>query len=411
MSLVQHVVQDDGAPVRRRTPRLAARPAPVLPKLSSRIAAASEIAARSADDVDARGRFPVEAIDAVRTNQLLGIMVPTKLGGEGASISDIATVCYKLGSACSSSAMIYAMHQVKVACLVRHGQENAWRSQTLRRLAETQLLLASSTTEGNNGGNIRSSDAAVVRTETGFTYTREASVISYGEFADGLVTTARRSPDAAPSDQVLLWLLADDYAMERRQGWETLGMRGTCSCGFRVTATGSADQILDEPYSKIHAQTMMPVAHLLWSSAWAGIAAASVERARLFMRNAMAQSGGKTPPGAPHFTEARRSLTALVNQVRAGLQTFERVKDDERAMASLDVQTQLNLLKVEVSEAMVATVMSAMRACGLGGYRTDTPYSQGRLLRDALSAPIMINNERILAGIGHSALLGVMPSL
>ena len=410
MSLVQPVAQNDCIDL-RGSRRSAPKSNPALPKLSTRAAAAAEIAARSADDVDLQTRFPAEAIGAMRDQKLLGAMVPTRLGGEGATISDIASVCYQLGSACSSSAMIYAMHQVKVACLVRHGQGNVWRERTLRRLVDKQFLLASSTTEGNNGGNIRSSDAAVVRSEVGFTYAREASVISYGEYADGLVTTARRSPDAAPSDQVLLWLLADDYTMERKQGWETLGMRGTCSRGFRVEAAGLSDQILDEPYAKIHSQTMMPVAHLLWSSAWAGIAAASVERARLFLRHAMTQSGGKTPPGAPHFTDARRSLTALLNQVRASLQLFETAKNDERALSSLDVQTQLNLLKVEVSEAMVSTVMSAMRACGLAGYRTDTAFSQGRLLRDALSAPIMINNERILAGIGHSALLAPSPTL
>ena len=41
--------------------------------------------------------------------------------------------------------------------------------------------------------------------------------------------------------------------------------------------------------------------------------------------------------------------------------------------------------------------MSAMRACGLSGYRNDSEFAIGRYLRDILSAPIMINNDRILA--------------
>lgn len=384
---------------------------PQHPPIDVRMKAAATVAASHADEVDAAARFPAEAIAALKSQRLMGIMVPEAFGGEGASVSEVARVCYALGAACSSSAMIFAMHQVKVACLVRHGQGNRWRDAMLGRLTEQQWLLASSTTEGGNGGNIRSSDAAVVRTDDGFTYSREASVISYGEYADALVTTARRAPDAASSDQVLLWLLAEDYTMERRQGWETLGMRGTCSRGFRVEAAGSTDRILDVPYGKIHAQTMMPVAHLLWSSAWAGIAAASVERTRLFVRNAMQNSGGKLPPGAAHFTQARQSLGTLLSEIRAALRLYESVAVDERATASLDVQTTLNLLKVNVSEGAVRTVMSAMRACGLSGYRTDSDCSQGRLLRDALSAPIMINNERILAGIGQTALMEPTPGL
>ena len=43
--------------------------------------------------------------------------------------------------------------------------------------------------------------------------------------------------------------------------------------------------------------------------------------------------------------------------------------------------------------------MSAMRACGLSGYRNDGEFSVGRHLRDVLSSPIMINNDRILANV------------
>ena len=412
MSLVQQALSPESPiALKRRTSLIAREERPIPVKLQVRARTAADVASRFAEQVDAAARFPREAVDALREQRLLGAMIPTALGGEGASMTDIAGVCHRLGAACSATAMIYAMHQVKVACLLRHGQGNSWRDAHLRRLAEQQWLLASSTTEGTGGGDIRSSDAAIVRTRAGFTYSRNASVISYGEYADGIVTTARRAPDAAASDQVLVWLLRDDYRMDVQGGWDTLGMRGTCSRGFRVEASGVADQILDVPYARIHAYTMMPAAHLLWASAWTGIAAASVERARLFLRHAMSQSDGKSPPGAAHFTQARRSLSAIMSQVRAALHTFEQVSQDDRALSSLDLQTTLNLLKVDVSEGTVATIMSAMRACGLSGYRNDTPYSQGRLLRDALSTPLMINNERILQGIGTTALLAQTPAL
>ena len=44
--------------------------------------------------------------------------------------------------------------------------------------------------------------------------------------------------------------------------------------------------------------------------------------------------------------------------------------------------------------------MSAMRACGLSGYRNDSEFSVGRHLRDILSSPVMISNDRILANVG-----------
>jgi acyl-CoA dehydrogenase len=155
---------------------------------------------------------------------------------------------------------------------------------------------------------------------------------------------------------------------------------------------------------------MTPVAHLSWSSAWAGIAAASVERAQAFIRKAARGAGGQMPPGAAHFTAAKMSLAKLRAMITSNLDTYLAHEHDERALSSLDFPSQINLLKVEASELAVTTVMSAMRACGLSGYRNDGDFSVGRHLRDVLSAPIMINNDRILANIATASLMSGVPA-
>ena len=86
--------------------------------------------------------------------------MPKSEGGPGAGIADVVSVCHVLGQYCASTAMIYAMHQTKVACVLRHGHMSSWHQRLLRRLCAEQLLLASSTTEGQGGGNVRSSAAA-----------------------------------------------------------------------------------------------------------------------------------------------------------------------------------------------------------------------------------------------------------
>ena len=267
----------------------------VAADLKARTDVVAVVAAANAEAVDRDARFPQEAITSARSQRLLGIMVPHELGGEGASVSDVIDVCYMLGRACSATAMIYAMHQTKVACLIRHGRGSAWHERLLRHLCVEQLLLASSTTEGQAGGDVRKSAAAVEQHGSRIALERTATVISYGEHADGIVTTARRSPEAAASDQVLVAFLKQNYSLERIVNWDALGMRGTCSAGFTLKATGENVQVLPAPYEKIHPQTMMPVAHLTWSGAWTGIAAGAVERARLFVRNAARKSEGQLP--------------------------------------------------------------------------------------------------------------------
>src|SRR5580704_6407849 len=377
---------------------------------AERSATVAKAAAAEADEVDQKGRFPKAAIDAARERKLLGAQIPVEFGGFGASIYDVTEMCYTLGRACASTAMIFAMHQTKVACLVRHGTGSAWHEKLMRRVASEQMLLASSTTEGQNGGNIRSSAAAVERAGTDISLLRNATVISYGAQADGIVTIARRVNDAAASDQVLLALTKENYTLERSLEWETLGMRGTCSAGFELKATAAAEQVFPEAYEKIHAQTMTPVAHLCWSSVWAGIAASAVERAQRFIRKAARGAGGQLPPGAAHFTAAKMSLAKLRAIITANLDTYANHEHDERALSSLDFQSSINLLKVEASELAVQTVMSAMRACGLSGYRNDGEFTVGRLLRDVLSSPLMINNDRILSNIATASLMSGVPT-
>jgi acyl-CoA dehydrogenase len=378
--------------------------------LTARARAAADVAKANAAPVDAEARFPGEAFAEIRTQRLLGIQVPQALGGEGASIAEIADVCYILGQACSSTALIYAMHQIKMACITRHAKGNAVLERILGRIAAEQLLMASSTTEGQAGGNVRSSEAAVEHDGAQVTLERKATVISYAVEADGVVTTARRAADAAGSDQVLLVLLKSDYTLERLQAWDTLGMRGTHSEGFTLRARAAAEQIMPEPYERIHAQTMVPFAHLLWGSVWAGIAAAAAGKAQAFIRHAVRGSNGQMPPGAAHFTQAVSSLRTLRGVLAANLRSYEAIMTDEKAISSLEFQAMITLTKVQVSELAVTTVLSSLRACGLSGYRNDTEFTIGRLLRDVLSAPLMINNDRILTNLATTSLMTPLPS-
>jgi acyl-CoA dehydrogenase len=305
--------------------------------------------------------------------------------------------------------MIYAMHQIKAACLIRHHGDNAWQLDFLRRVASEQLLLASSTTEGQAGGAVRSSSAPVETTPDGIRLLRGATVVSYGEQADAIVTTARRDAAAAASDQVLVVFERERYRLTQTGDWNTLGMRGTCSRGFALEAAGRTDQVLPIAYAEIHAQTMTPSAHLLWGGAWAGIAAEAVERARLFLRKAARGDADQLPPGAAHLTQAKATLHTLTTLLSGSLARYEQIQDQPTALEALDYQTSLSVLKVQASELAVATVMSALRTCGLTGYRNDGDASIARLLRDILSAPLMISNDRILADLKSVVLMDRAP--
>jgi acyl-CoA dehydrogenase len=46
----------------------------------------------------------------------------------------------------------------------------------------------------------------------------------------------------------------------------------------------------------------------------------------------------------------------------------------------------------------------------LSGFRNDSEFSIGRHLRDVLSAPLMINNDRILANLAMTSVMTSLPA-
>jgi acyl-CoA dehydrogenase len=121
-------------------------------------------------------------------------------------------------------------------------------------------------------------------------------------------------------------------------------------------------------------------------------------------------SNGQMPPGAAHFTQAVSTLRTLRGLLSANLRSYEAVMSDEKAISSMEFQALITLTKVQASELAVTTVLSSLRACGLSGYRNDTEFTIGRLLRDVLSAPLMINNDRILGNLATTSLMTPLPS-
>ena len=365
-------------------------------------AVGSEVAAKFVDAVDREARFPAESLAALKEARLLGIMVPTDLGGESAAISTVSEVCHALGQYCASTAMVYAMHQIQVACFVRHGLDSTWHRDFLARCAGEQLLIASATSEAGIGGDVRSSSCAIKAEGEAFTLKKNAIVISYGANADAILVTARRTPDSPPSDQVIALVLAPDYRLEQTGGWDTLGMRGTCSNGYWLHAKGATEQILPLPYADISAQTMLPTSHLTWSSLWLGIATDAVSRARAYIRAEARKKPGSTPTGAVRLAEVVGMLQQMRGNVVAAVKQYEEALEDPDRLTSLSFAIAMNSLKTATSQMMVQVVNHALLICGIQGYKNDTKYSLGRHLRDAHSAAVMVSNDRIL---GHTASL------
>ena len=357
---------------------------------------ALEIAAPSAADVDAKARFPRETIDALRDNGVLSACVPREFGGGGCTMAELAQLCATLAQACGSSAMVLAMHYSQLACIARHGSESEYFRGWMRRMVAQQWLLASMTSEVGTFGDTRSSICAVERRNNRFVLNKDATTGSYCEHADAILITCRRDADAAQSDQVLVMVRKEDCTLKQTTSWDTLGMRGTCSPGFRIEAAGDEQQIVPGAFADSSAQTMVPHSHILWSALWWGIAADAVARAANFVRGQARQKPGTPPPTATRLAEVWQDLQTMKQTWWSAAQAFDEVADREELLG-IGWALRLNNLKVSCSEAAPQIVQRALQIVGILGYKNDSPFSVGRHLRDVLSASIMISNDRINA--------------
>lgn len=360
---------------------------------------ADDVAGPNAEDVDQQARFPHEAIDALREVGALSALVPAELGGAGATIGEVADACVALGRRCGAAGMVFAMHQIQVASIARHAQGSDWFAGYQRRLVDEQRLIASATSEVGTGGDLGRSVAAVVpgADDGACSFEKNAPTVSYGAHADDLLTTLRRSPDADGSDQVAVLTHRDQTTLEQTGTWDPFGMRGTCSPGFTVRASFAADQILPAPFSVIGAHTMVPLSHLLWSHLWLGIATDAFDRARAFVRAAAKGRPGDPTPAAIGVSHLMVELSLLRAEVSSALDEFlaaDGTPGRER-LSTMAAALRFNNLKIAASEQAPRVCQRAMAVCGIVGYKNDTPYSIGRHLRDAMSAPLMIANDRI----------------
>ncbi|MCY0389419.1 acyl-CoA/acyl-ACP dehydrogenase [Robbsia sp. Bb-Pol-6] len=361
---------------------------------------AAGVAAEFADAVDVEGRFPAEGIAALREQRLLAAAISSDLGGDGATLRDIATICRTLGTACASTAMIYAMHQAQVYCLIKHMQDDAWFATFFQDMARAQWLLASATSEDTVGGDLRSSVCAVVADAAGdFTLSKRASTISYGAQSDAILVTARRTPDAAASDQVLVMLRREDLSLQPVSGWNTLGMRGTCSGGFMLEGRGHVQQVFQTPFSEIASSTILPVSHVLWASVWLGIATDAVRRGQKYFRKQARSGSSAVTQSGLRLANALGLLRTMEASVHSALLFYEDQQGANAEALSFGAALRMDDLKIRMSNMALEIVGEVMQLCGMAAYKNDTPFSLGRHLRDLHSAPIMINNDRLAASM------------
>ena len=367
----------------------------------------ADVAGKWAGAVDREARFPGETVDALGSSGLLGALIPIEWGGRGATLPEASQAVSAVSRHCASSGLIFAMHLIQVAYLDRHASEAAKRL-LFPSLLAGDLLLGSANSEVGLEGARRTSICALEAVDGGYRLEKQASTVSYGEYASAILATARRSPESPPNEQVLVVCAPPDLEVTATGTWDTMGLRGTCSGAALIRSYIPSDFLVGD-FAEILVRTSLPVGNVLLGSTWMGIAEAAAASAHVSVqadvrRRRAASPHGEMPLSPLRLAELSVVLQQLRDVIQSGATEYERVKDTPE-VETWQFAARMDNLKVASSTLAQSVVLQALAICGLQGYRNDSERSLTRNTRDVLAAPLMVNNDRSLQGNAESLLV------
>lgn len=364
-----------------------------IPGVQRGIDRVAEVAEAWTQDVDARSRFPREAVAAMREHQLLTGAFPRYRGGYGLTLSEVAAAVRTISSRCAASGMVFALHNTQVFTLLRHAPGPEFE-QFLGEMLERQYLLTSAHAEFARG-------SGVIDDRNGFLdLTKHARMVAYAEYCDAILASARPASLGKSAGQVLAVCRRQNVTLERTSDWDVLGLRGVRAPSFVVRATGNRDLVVSTPYARAFTETVRPVAYTLWAAVCLGIVDAALAKATRFVAAGEAGTEPERRESRLRLSDAEAARTEFAELVDRAADRYDarvgRSVPEPGSLGSVTESLEVDNLEVMASRFVVDVVGSALTICGVEGYRTSGDFSVERHVRDAHGVALLMNNYRIV---------------
>jgi alkylation response protein AidB-like acyl-CoA dehydrogenase len=355
--------------------------------LAAARAIAPELAER-AEQHDRSGAFVHEQFELLRRQRFMSMLVPTELGGGGATHAEASAVLSELAHGCPATALALSMHTHLVAAQVwRH--QRGLPAPVLARVADQQLVLIST-----GASDWLESSGTVTRVEGGYRVSGRKAPASASPAGNVLVTSLRwdDAPDGPQVIHAAVPFSAPGVSVEAT--WDTMGMR----------ATGSDTVVLEDVFVPDEAVALIRPAgvwHPVWSTddgaamplimaTYVGVAEAAAEQAIV-----LARRRAERPDIAPLVGRMIGRLTVARDSVRAMIDASSNLTFDntvEHASSTL-------ARKTAATDAVIDTVRLALEAGGGAAYARGSRIE--RLFRDvhgALYHPLPADRQQLFTG-------------
>lgn len=336
-------------------------------------------------NADTEGVFPEKFFRALGEQDALTY----DLTEAGASLIQFARLAARIGEKSIASAICWVMHNQQYDCIVRAGKQH---------LVSRKDLIASVTTQPDSALLTRSGYLLEPNAAGGYSFLREAPVVSFGHVADYYVATLSRS---AEYDDVWLCLLDRSHVREAStEPSNAASCRSTQNQRMLFSGELSAERLLI-PMREILKSAFAPIAHVGWMASYYGGVRGVLARHRKQLREKQGFRGRSWEH--PLIVQRVGTMLSKLDACQAFIEYVASGIDDGR---SQQLSRHTNSLKSHCSE-LLSEVVDAMKV-ELGMSCTIVPGDAlgfEMVRRDIDCARLMFHNDKLYEYIYNDWLL------
>jgi alkylation response protein AidB-like acyl-CoA dehydrogenase len=360
----------------------------------------SGVVAPNATSVDRDGRFPTEALSALRDGGFLGLTVAADHDGGGGSLADAAIVVEQLAGACGSTAMVVLMHYAATAVIEAYGPD-AIRS----AIGRGEHLSTLAFSEAGSRSHFWAPCGTATADGDGVRLDADKSWVTSAAAATSYVWSSKPLDADGP---MTLWLVPQDAAgLDIGQSFDGLGLRGNGSVpvhagGVRIEATAQLGD--DGKGLDIALEAALPW-FLVLSAAFAlGVMEAVTSDSLNHVTSTALEHLGTTLISQPLVRADIARMRITTDSTRAFLADTLTALGEGRA----DAVSRVLESKALGAEAAIDVTDRAMKVCGGAAFRKELGIE--RRFRDARAARVMAPTTDALLDFVARAISG-MPLL
>ncbi len=347
--------------------------------LQDRLAAALPTVRAGADAADADAKFPAESVRALADAGLMGLTLPTEVGGLGAGPVELVAAVSAVAAECGSTAMVHLMHLAS-AMVAAAAPPTAGGAELLADMAAGTALGTLAFSEKGSRSHFWAPVSKAVAADGAVRIRADKSWVTSASNADVYITStlAPAATAATESDLYVVPRISDGVSIAGR--FDGLGLRGNDSApvrldvevptGARLGAHGTGFALMME--------VVLPWFSLGNSAVSLGLARAALERA----------IGHASAARFDHLDSALSDLPtirAYLAKAWTDLSAHEALLRETAArVAEPDDTTVLAVLatKAGCNEAALRVTETALRVTGGAGFSrqvgVDRPYRDAR---------------------------------